>query len=124
MGEAALALAPTERLLAEAFGTSATITAKTAARVLGLDEKTLRAMAVVGVIRSLTAGAKTRRYTEAHLRAYLAGERFGEVKPCPSIGQRRAGSGTTTSSTEVVDITVRRAQQLAAGRKRSSRPNA
>lgn len=124
MGEAATALSATERLLAEAFSDCATITAKAAARVLGLDEKTLRAMAESGVIRSITAGTKTRRYTEAHLRAFLAGERFGEVKPCRSTSQRRAASGTTTSSTRVVDITVRLEQQRAAARKKSKRPSA
>ncbi len=99
----------TERLLAEAFAETATITARAAARVLGLDEKTLRAMAEGGVIRSVVAGAKTRRYTEDQLRAWLAGERFGEVRCRPKKpGRSKAAPHREPEVADIVDLHARR----------------
>jgi hypothetical protein len=115
--------AATEALIARAFAESALISAQAAAPVVGVNEKTLRAMAEAGVIRSVIVGANTRRYAEADLRAYLAGERFGEVKSCPSTSRRKAASGTTTSSKKVVDIRAlleqRRARKPNGSKKRS-----
>jgi hypothetical protein len=61
----------TEALFAEAFATSATITLARAAKLIGLDEKVLRAMTDQGVIRAVRKG-KLRGYTERDLRTYLA----------------------------------------------------
>jgi excisionase family DNA binding protein len=108
----------TEEHVARAFREKPLITAKEAAALLHVDEKTLRMMAEHGVIRSVIVGASTRRYTEADIRAYLAGERFGEIKPCQSTSRRTAHTGIMTSSTRVIGFTEARAKRLALRRKR------
>jgi excisionase family DNA binding protein len=54
-----------------AFSAGALITAKAAAALLGLDEKTLTALVLRGSIRAVSVG-KHKRFTEADLRAFLA----------------------------------------------------
>jgi hypothetical protein len=60
----------TERRFEAAFANGAIITAKVAATLLGLDPKTLSAMAARGVIKSITRG-KVRAFTERDLRGFL-----------------------------------------------------
>jgi excisionase family DNA binding protein len=113
----------TEGRVAKAFAECALISAQAAAPLVGVNEKTLREMAQAGVIRSVIVGASTRRYTEADLRAYLAGERFGEMKACPSTNRRRAASGTTTSNfgvTDIRDLLAQRRARKPSGLKRQS----
>lgn len=92
----------TERLLAEAFADAVTLTGVQAAKLLGMDEKTLRAAAKSGLIGSVPTGGGSRRYTETDLRLYLARPRDlpakKEAAPCPSINRLKAASGSTTSS--------------------------
>lgn len=65
------ALGPvTERRFADAFADRATITAAVACRLIGVDEKALRALSEAGVVRAVGIG-RQRRYTEAALRAWL-----------------------------------------------------
>lgn len=63
----------TEALFSRAFSRSATITAKAAADVLGMNVKTLAQMSEAGLIKYVLRG-KLRAYTEADLRSYLARE--------------------------------------------------
>lgn len=74
----------TDRLLAEAFASQAMVTAREAARVLGLDLGTFGALVDAGAVRCVRIGrtGSTRRYTEADLRAFLTRET--ELPPCPS----------------------------------------
>lgn len=94
----------TERRFAEAFATTAVITAKAAACLIGVDEKTLCALSDDKVIRSVPRG-KLRAYTERDLRAYLLEE---HDLPCPSTKPQKAGSGSTTSKLKVVAFSDRR----------------
>lgn len=100
------ALGPaTEALIVAAFQNRALATPKDAARALGFSERTLREMADKGVIRSVIIGASTRRYTEADLRAFLAGERPPErEQPCQSTSRRKAVSGGGSHDRNVADI--------------------
>lgn len=70
----------TDELFQRAFGSSALITAKAAAALLGLDEKTLSALVLRGSIGAVSVG-KQKRFTEADLRAFL------ETTPPPTIGR-------------------------------------
>lgn len=94
----------TEALLARLFDGRMLAPAGDVAHAIGLDEKTLRALAEAGAVRSVLIGANQRRYTEADLRAFLTGEtrmppakkdkppstrrRPGQVVP---FSQRRSG---------------------------------
>jgi excisionase family DNA binding protein len=60
----------TEDRFRQAFAQSALVTAKEAARLVGLDVETLSRMADEGVIRAVRKG-RLRSYTEHDLRAYL-----------------------------------------------------
>ena len=69
--EASPRLGPiTEDRFRQAFAHSALVTAKEAARLVGLDVETLSRMADEGVIRAVRKG-RLRSYTEHDLRAYL-----------------------------------------------------
>lgn len=61
----------TERRFATAFAERTLLTAGETARLLDLDEKTLGALVQCGAVRAVLIGEKTRRYTEADLRAFL-----------------------------------------------------
>lgn len=64
--------AATDARLKLAFADTCLLTAKATARLLGLDEGTLRTMAEKGHIRSVRRGAgSVRAYTEGDIRAYL-----------------------------------------------------
>jgi excisionase family DNA binding protein len=60
----------TEALFEAAFGERALITAKAAAALLGVDEKTLTHLVVSGRVRTVSLG-RQRRFTERDLRAFL-----------------------------------------------------
>lgn len=88
--------AATEALFAKAFASRAMVPAVTAYGLLGLDDRTFAALVSGGAIRYVPIGAETKRFTEADLRAYLT--RATELTPCRSTSQRKAVSGSSTSS--------------------------
>lgn len=80
------ALGPvTERRFADAFARCAVITAKAAAELIGVDEKTLGALTDRGVLRAVPRG-RLRAYTEHDLRAYLTEEHH--IAPAPPAQTR------------------------------------
>lgn len=96
----------TERRIQMAFADTCLLTAGATAKLLGMDEKSLRALADEGVIRSVRRGAgRTRAFTEGDIRAYLT----ESTAPCRSTEQPKARTGSTTSKSKVVDFTARRA---------------
>jgi hypothetical protein len=102
MAETFMALGETtEARFRIAFAETATITAKAAAELVGLDVKTLRAMTEACVIAAVPRGSKP-AYSEAVLRSYLTNPppfvARKELEHCPSTSRRKAGSGSTTSS--------------------------
>lgn len=100
----------TEARFAQAFASRATIFANAACRILGVDVKTLGALVEGGAVRFVLVG-KTKRFTEADLRAYLSRE---TELPCPSTSRKTAASGNTTSSRKVVAFTALRASKASA----------
>ena len=98
----------TEALIMAAFSESCLLTAKATARLLGMDVKTLDALADDGVIRSVRRG-NLRAYTEGDIRAYLT----ESPTPCPSTNPPRVRTSNTTSRSKVVDFTARRASKRA-----------
>jgi len=83
----------TEARIAAAFAEAALITAQAVAQLLGVDEKTLRALADCGRIRVHPVG-KSRRYTEAAIRHYLAsGPDSAEPHRPPKRGLRPTEGG-------------------------------
>ncbi|MCA0359409.1 MAG: helix-turn-helix domain-containing protein [Proteobacteria bacterium] len=69
--EAASRLGPiTEERFRQAFAASALVSAKDAARLVGVDVETLSRMADEGIVRAVRKG-RLRSYTEHDLRAYL-----------------------------------------------------
>jgi len=111
----------TEARFAAAFADGATVTAKAAADLLGLDVKTLGALTDALTIRAVRRG-KLRAYTEHDLRAYLLdGPGIGAAdreKPWASGSRSKAGSGITNSGLRVVAFTDRPASKRAARPKR------
>lgn len=63
--------AATEALINHVFGSRLTISAKEAAKLLGMTPRVLRTMTDQGLIRAVRRG-KVRAYIEADIRAYLA----------------------------------------------------
>ena len=62
----------TERRIQMAFADTCLLTGKAASKLLGMDEKTLRALNAEGVITSVRrGGGATRAYTEGDIRTYL-----------------------------------------------------
>lgn len=96
----------TEALFARVFADVVMIPANAACRLIGVDEKTFGALVEGGAVRYVLIGHTTKRYTEADLRAYLSRE---TELPCRSIKQRKAVSGSMTSSKKVVGFMDRRA---------------
>lgn len=105
----------TEARFATAFARTAIVTAKAAAELIGLDVKTLDALAEKQVIRSVPKG-KLRAYTERDLRAYLI---EGPDAACPSTSRPKASSGSSTLSSVVVGFTALQAKRHDAQRKPS-----
>lgn len=96
----------TERRIQMAFADTCLLTGGATAKLLGIDEKSLRALADAGVIRSVRrGGGRTRAFTEGDIRAYLT----ESTAPCRSIEQPRARTGSTISNSRVADFTARRA---------------
>lgn len=112
MAELATTLGPaTEALIARAFAETALLPASSTAQLLGVDEKTLRTMREVGLIRAVLIGEKTHRYAEADVRAYIAGQTAAKEKtPCPSTNRRSRATGTTISNIRAVDFMAPRAK--------------
>ena len=99
----------TEALIMAAFSESCLLTAKATARLLGMDVKTLDALADKGVIRPVRRG-NLRAYTEGDIRAYLT----ESPSPCPSTNPPKAPTSSTTSRSKVVAFTDLRASRRAA----------
>lgn len=87
--------------ISTAFANRALIPACDAARVLGIDAKTLRNLVRAGAIRTVTLG-RVERFTEADLRAFLRGE-----TQCQSTSQSAPRTGRMTSSSKAKGFTAR-----------------
>lgn len=83
----------TERRIQMAFADTCLLTCQATARLLGMDEKSLRALTEDGVIRAVRRGAgRNRAYTEGDIRAYLTESAApSREKPAPKVSR----SGTT-----------------------------
>lgn len=93
----------TEARLQLAFADACLITAKSAARLLGLDEGTLRTMADKGIIRSVRRGTgSVRAYTEGDIRTYLT---QGDA---PAREEKPKPRATVRVSRNVVPFTQRK----------------
>lgn len=114
--------AATEALLARAFADTALITARAAAKILGLDEKTLAALVEAKAIRVVLVSERTRRFAEVDLRAYLA--RRTEITRCQSTSRPSRATSITTSSSKVVGFMEARAKRRIAAQSKSNRRNA
>lgn len=108
------ALGPaTEALFAAVFSGAATITAKSAARVLGLDPKTLKEMTAAGLIRAVPRGTVP-AYTEADLRRFLARGPAWTPKerepPCqPTLNEAKAVAAGGRAAANILPFSKRRA---------------
>jgi hypothetical protein len=91
----------TESRFREAFATTATLTSKAAAALIGLDVDTLGEMTDLGVIRAVRRG-RLRSYTERDLRAYLL---EGPDAPERRRAKRNAGG---PRANKVVPFSARR----------------
>lgn len=91
------ALGPsTEARLAALFADCAVATAKATAAFLGMDVKTLDALADAGAIRAVRRGAgQARGYTEGDIRAYLTES---------AAPERHAKPGRSTVRGQVVQL--------------------
>lgn len=106
MGDAALieGLGPiTESRFREAFATTATLTAKVAADLIGLDVDTLGDMTDAGLIRAVPKGRKGRAWTERDLRAFLI-----EGPNAPPREHKQKGKTVPPRSAKVVPFTARK----------------
>lgn len=83
----------TERRIQSAFVDTCLLTCQATARLLGLDEKSLRALTDAGVIRAVRrGGGRNRAYTEGDIRDFLTqGAAPVREKAAPKVSQ----SGTT-----------------------------
>ena len=100
----------TERRFEEAFKDSALVTAKAAASLIGLDEKTLKAMTMDGAIQACPRGRR-HAYTEGALRDYLTNpppvpSSSEDLGLGPFTSRRKASSGTTSSRTRPITFTA------------------
>lgn len=79
----------TEARLQMAFAETCLLTCQSTARLLGLDEKSLRALTDGGIIRAVRrGGGRTRAYTEGDIRAYLTqGSGPDRAEPKPRASQ-------------------------------------
>lgn len=113
--------APIPAPLLAAFAERVSIGAGETARLLGFDEKTLRAHVREGNIRYLSVGFGEKRprreFRLADILEFL--ERMSR-RECPSTAPRTRRSTTSTSSSEVIGFTARREALIAARRKPSS----
>jgi len=92
----------TERRLEAAFAETCLLTCQGTARLLGLDEKSLRALTDKGVIRAVRrGGGRTRAYTEGDIRAFLT----ESAAPCKA---EPAPKRVTVPCRKVVSFTERR----------------
>ena len=92
----------TERRIQMAFADTCLLTASATAKLLGIDEKSLRALADQGVIRAVRkGGGRSRAFTEGDVRAYLT------EGSAPSRGKKTRATGT--SQVKVVPFTQRKA---------------
>jgi hypothetical protein len=107
--------------LLAAFADRVSIGAPETAKLLGLDEKTLRGHVRRGNIRYLSIGFGEKRprreFRLADILEFL--ERMSR-RECPSTAPRTRRSTTSTSSSAVIGFTARRAALIAEKQKQSS----
>lgn len=115
--------APIPAPLTQAFADRVTISARETARLLGVDEKTLRGHVRAGNIRFLAIGfgevRPRREFRLADILEFL--ERMSR-RECPSTAPRTRRSTTTISSPGVIGFTARREALIAERQKRSKGP--
>ena len=92
----------TERRFADAFARAAVISKKAAAKLLGLDEKTLDALSEAKIVRAVRKGSH-RAYTERDLRAYLI---EGPDLECPP--KVKSAKARPSGPSKVVNFSERR----------------
>lgn len=92
----------TERRIQMAFAETCLLTCGATAKLLGVDEKSLRALADEGVIRAVRrGGGRNRAFTEGDIRAYLT------EGSAPSREPKAKATGN--SQLKVVPFTQRKA---------------
>ena len=85
------------------------LTEEQAAEILHLAPRTLRDLRSKGKIRYIRQSPRKIAYTPEDCADYIDAHRTQDEPPCPSTNQRKAASGTTIFSGNVVGITARRA---------------
>jgi hypothetical protein len=114
---------PIPQPLLEAFSSRVSLPAKETARLLGMDDSTLRLHVKAGNIRYRALGIGVtrprREFTLADILEFLERQRRQQ---CPSTSARTRRSTTTTSSGMVFAFTELRAKHLAERQKKSSGP--
>jgi hypothetical protein len=92
----------TERRIQMAFADTCLLTCQATARLLGMDEKSLRALTEDGVIRAVRRGAgRNRAYTEGDIRSYL-------TESAAPIRQERPKVNAGTGQLRVVPFSQRK----------------
>lgn len=86
----------TERRIQMAFADTCLLTCLATARLLSMDVKTLRAITIAGVIRSVRRGTGHRAYTEGDIRQYLT-QGAAPVRDKPTPKQSRPGATKVVS---------------------------
>jgi hypothetical protein len=121
--EATAAMTEIPELLKLAFAERVSLPLKETARLLGIDQKTLRGHIKAGNICFMTVGlgvTKLRReFTLSDILEFLERMRGRE---CPSISAATRPTTTMTSSGDILGFTARRAKLIAERRKHSSAP--
>ena len=79
-----------------------------AADRLRVSERTLRTLKRQGLIRYIALTERRIAYRAEDCDDYVAARIRQDEPPCPSTSQRKAASGTTTSSSKVTGITEAR----------------
>lgn len=102
----------TEARIAEAYAKACVLTAVEAAELLGIDQKSLRALAGSGHPLSVPrGGGRSRGYSELAIRSFLAGTESRD-QVSAQITQRRRPIGNIRQP--IVDFTERREAKRAA----------
>ena len=110
-------------LLERAFAERVSLTFKETARLLGIDQKTLRGHVRAGNIRFITIGlGMTKLRREFTLNDILEFVEQMRRRECPSTSDPTRRSTTMTSSGDILGFTARRAKLIVERRKHSNVP--